>query len=79
MPVYRVSTTVETVVYAADEEDARYIATEGLTSALDGAYREVERVTSVGDLPDEWTVKSLVWHAGREDLSVKDALAKGDG
>ena len=84
MPLFKVSVTLETVVFAEDEDDARYIAHEGLEAALDTDIdaADVEPVTSLRDLPDGWTENSLVWHHAETygDLSVKDALAKkGDG
>lgn len=80
MPLYKVSVTLETVVYADDADDARSIARDGLEAAMDEEYRDVEVIESLADLPPEWTAETLVWHEGSEDMSVKDALAKkGDG
>ena len=79
MPLFKVSVTLETVVFVEDPQDARYDAREGLEAALDTDIdaADIEPITGVEDLPPEWTAESLVWHEGNEDLSVKDALAKG--
>ena len=79
MPLFKVSVTLETVVFVEDPQDARYDAREGLEAALDADIdaADIEPITGVGDLPAGWTAEALVWHEGNEDLSVKDALAKG--
>lgn len=82
MPLFKVSVTLETVVFVEDPQDARYDAREGLEAALDTDIdaADIEPITGVGDLPDGWTAESLVWHHADTygDLSVKDALAKGE-
>lgn len=81
MPLFKVSVTLETVVFAEDEREAQYVAREGLEAALDTDIdaADIEPVTGVEDLPDGWTATSLVWHHADTygDLSVKAALAKG--
>ena len=79
--LFKVRVTLETVVFAEDAADARYIARDGLETALDTDIdaADIEPITGVRDLPYGWTAESLVWHHGDTygDLSVKDALAKG--
>lgn len=76
MPLYRVSVSLETVVFADDADDARNIARDGLDAALDDEFREVEKIKTLDDLPFEWDADALVWHDGQEDLTVRDALAR---
>lgn len=78
MPLFTVRLTVETVVYAEDESDARYVAREGLEAAMDDDLphgADAYEVKSLRDLPPEWTAEALVWHEGSGDLTVADAIA----
>lgn len=74
MPLFKVSVTVETVVFAVDEDAADHVASAGLEEALETTHRDVEVIKDVRELPDEWKPGSLVWHDGVGDLSVQDAL-----
>lgn len=80
MPLFKVSVTLETVVFVEDPREARYVARDGLETALDTDIdaADIEPITDVRDLPDGWDAESLVWHHADTygDLSVKDALAR---
>lgn len=78
MPLFKVSMTVEALIYAADEKSAKLDGLDALGQELGNRmWHEVDAypAKSRADLPKGWTMDALVYHDGLEDLTVADALA----
>jgi hypothetical protein len=77
MPLYKVRVEVEALIYADDMRTAQLDGQGALQDELKNLYWhdvEVSPVESAFELPFGWTKTSLVYHAGREDLTVAEAL-----
>ena len=73
MPVYRCEVHAVLYVLAEDQHEARHIAERHAEEEL--AHVDVEEARQ----PDDgWADDSLVYHAGREDITLREAFERAE-
>lgn len=75
--VYRVRISQEIVVYAEDAQNAVYIAKQAERDG-DVRYDYTATLAKKGNLPSGWYDHTLVYHEGKEDMTVASAFLHSD-
>jgi len=71
---FHVSVTVDALVVARDEEQARMLAMGAMPNELALVNSEDYDVSLARYLPDHWDEQCLVYHTAKHDINAKEAL-----